>query len=116
MSTNYYANLYLVGDETTPDVRLHLGRTSALSVIVDANVFPSFATMVHFFETTNARYEIMNEYGVIMPLDELKAAFYAYGPVERACQYSLMRNNPYNDGCTDSLDEEGFSVSTGEWF
>ena len=116
MSTNYYANVKLVGDETTPEVRLHLGKSSVNLVIVDGNTFPTFQAMVDFLTHNAERTVIESETGITSTVEEFVAHFRSFDKAARARQFHEVKkmNNLYTED-RHALDPEGFTISTGVW-
>lgn len=111
MSTNYYAEINVSADETTPAIKFHIGKTSSQSVTVDGNMFGSFADMVAFLRYNESKTVITDEFSTVHTLDELVDRFYSFSPVDRARQSRYMSGE---NGRT-VRDSEGFSVSTGNW-
>lgn len=112
MSTSIYATVNLVGDETTPEVRMHLGSTGNNIVAVDGNNFPTFQAMVDFLTHNEPRVTIESEYGVTMTVEEFVNEMRGYDKVARARQYHMSTRT----GNHSTLDPEGFTMSTGVWF
>lgn len=110
MSTSIYANVKLVGDETTPEIRMHLGKTGSNIVIVDGNSFPTFQSMIDFLTHNEERVTIESEYGVTMSVEEFVNEMRSYDKVARARQYRMAT------GGNVTIDPEGFTMSTGVWF
>lgn len=115
MSTGFYANLAVKGEDTTNMVRLHLGKTTNASVMVDSNVFPSFKAMLDFLRTTNADVTVEDEYGTEITVDDFAERFYRYTPEQRAEQHNYVQRNPIASKNT-TLDQEGFTLAPGAWF
>lgn len=123
MSTSIYATIKLVGNETTPEVRMHLGSMGNNIVAVDGNNFPTFQFMVDFLKHNEDRTTIETEYGVTMTVDEFAKEMRSYDKVARARQYRMSGGEhstvrQYNKvaGARSALDPEGFTMSTGIWF
>jgi hypothetical protein len=110
MSKNWYAEIKVAADETTPVIKFHIGKTSSNSVSVDGNLFGSFAEMTDFLRFNESKAVITDEYGVTHTLTELEELFRSYPITERARQYRAAGSEH------NRLDAEGFTVSTGVWF
>lgn len=110
MSTSFYATVNLVGVETTPEVRMHLGSSGHNIVAVDGNNFPTFQAMVDFLKHNEARTVIEDEYGVTMSVDAFAEHMRSYDRKARARQFNG------SNGDRNTLDPEGFTMSTGVWF
>jgi hypothetical protein len=111
MSTNFYAEIAVNADDTTPAIKFHIGKTSSNSVSVDGNLFSSFAEMVAFLRYNESKATITDEYGSERTLDEVVERFYSFSPVDRSRQSRYMSGE---DGRTVQ-DAEHFSISTGNW-
>lgn len=109
MSKNWYAEIKVAADETTPVINFHIGKTNTNSVSVDGNLFGSFADMVSFLRYNESKTSIVDEYGVNYSLDELIEIFYAYPLTDRSRQSRV-------DGTDTVQDVENFSISKGVWF
>jgi hypothetical protein len=112
MSKNWYAEIKVAADETTPVIKFHIGKTSSHSVSVDGNLFGSFAEMTDFLRYNESKATIVDEYGVNYSLDELIEIFNRYSITDRARQYRAVGT----ESGRNRLDKDGFTVSTGEWF
>lgn len=110
MSKNWYAEIKVAADETTPVINFHIGKTSSNSVSVDGNLFASFAEMTDFLRYNEDKTVITDEYGVTHTLIELEEIFRKYSVTDRARQYRVAGSE------RNRLDKEGFTVSTGVWF
>lgn len=110
MSKNWYAEIKVAADQTTPVINFHIGKTSSNSVSVDGNLFASFAEMTEFLRYNERRTVITDEYGVTHSLTELEEIFRKYSVTDRARQYRAAGSEH------NRLDKEGFTVSTGVWF
>lgn len=110
MSKNWYAEIKVAADETTPVINFHIGKTSSNSVSVDGNLFASFAEMTDFLRYNESKTVITDEYGVTHTLTELEELFRSYPITDRARQYRAAGSD------RNRLDTEGFTVSTGVWF
>lgn len=111
MSKNWYAEITVNADETTPVFKFHVGKTSSNSVSVDGNLFGSFTEMTDFLRFNESKAVITDENGVAYSLDELEEVFRSYSITDRARQYRV-------EGAGSDrtrLDKDGFAVSTGAW-
>lgn len=109
MSKNWYAEIKVAADETTPVINFHIGKTSSNTVSVDGNLFGSFVEMVAFLRYNESKATIVDEYGIKHSLDELVEIFYAYPATDRSRQARVS-------GTDTVQDAENFSISTGVWF
>lgn len=114
MSKNWYAEITVNADETTPVFKFHVGKTSSNSVSVDGNLFGSFTEMTDFLRFNESKAVITDEYGVTYTLDELIEVFRSYSAIDRARQYRV--EGPGSGSGRTRLDKDGFAVSTGVWF
>lgn len=111
MSTNFYATVKVVGDEATPEFRMHLGKTTRDTATVDGNLFESFASMVNFLRYNAKNVRIEDEYGVEYSVEEFVEYFND--------DFSMNARNfkeYYEDSDRHWMDDDGFIVSTGAWF
>lgn len=111
MSTNYYATVKVVGDEATPEFRMHLGKTTNDMVTVDGNLFESFKSMVDFLRYNKKNTSIEDEYGTPFTLEEFEHRFRGdrSGNARKFEKY-------HADSDRHWMDDDGFIVSTGAWF
>lgn len=111
MSTNFYANVNVVGDEATPEFRMHLGKTTNNTVMVDGNLFDSFASMVAFLRYNKKNVKIESETGIDYTVEDFVYLFRSdvSGNKDTFDKY-------FSDSDRSWMDDEGFIVSTGEWF
>lgn len=114
MSTNYYASITAEGDETTPVINLHLGKTSNDRASVDGNMFASFKDMLKFLTYNEVNLTITSETGIEYNVEGFANLFYATSPVGRSAQYDWVMSNSFDKSRT-WLDDEGFSMSKGSW-
>ncbi len=112
MSTNYYAEIEATGDETTPLIRMHLGKTSNNSTSVDGNLFPSFKSMIEFLKFNEAT--ITSCTGIEYNVEEFAKMFYDADTASRRFQYNWVINNS-EDKSRTWIDDEGFTMSKGSW-
>lgn len=110
MSKNFYATVKVVGDEATPEFRMHLGKTTSNTSMVDGNMFESFASMVNFLRYNVKNVRIEDEYGAEYSVEEFVKYF--------TDDFSMNAHNfkkYYEDSDRNWMDDDGFIVSTGVW-
>lgn len=111
MSTNFYATVKVVGDETTPEFRMHLGKTSSGIAMVDGNLFDSFKSMVDFLRYNKKNIQIEDEYGTPFTLEEFENRFRG----DHSDNFRIFEKH-YTDSGRSWMDDDGFIVSMGVWF